>query len=206
MTVSLILMAGQRIGLSHGDLVLRESSLGLGHHNRLHHLAQHTVGGDDDGVSVFISQVKGLADHIDGFLDGVRSQNDGVIVAVGAAAGDLVIVGLTRLDGTDAGAAAHNIDDDHRQLYGAEQTDGLLHQRDTGRRGGDQHTTAGSGCAVGHVDGAQLRLSLDEGAAVLLQLSGHILGNLALRGDGVTEIVSAAGVDSSGSEGFVTLH
>lgn len=65
---------------------------------------------------------------------------------------------------------------------------------------------AGGGCAVRHVNGTQLGLGLDECAAGLLQLSGHILGNLALRGDGVTEIVSAAGVNSGGSEGFVTLH
>ena len=129
-----------------------------------------------------------------------------MIVAVGAAAGDLIIVGLAGLDGANAGAAAHDIDDDHRQLHGAEQTDGLLHQGDTGRRRSDEHATAGSGCAVRHVNGTQLGLGLDECTAGLLQLSGHILGNLALRGDGVTEIVSAAGVNSGGSEGFVTLH
>ena len=129
-----------------------------------------------------------------------------MIVAVGAAAGDLVIVGLAGLDGTDARAAAHDVDDDHGQLHRAQQADGLLHQGDTGRRRSDEHAAAGSRCAVCHVNGAQLRLGLDECTAGLLQLSGHILGNLALRGDGVTEIVSAAGVDSGGSEGFVTLH
>ena len=72
--------------------------------------------------------------------------------------------------------------------------------------GEDEHTAAGSSSSVSHVDRAQLGLSLNERTTGLLQLSGHILGNLALRGDGVTEIVSAAGVDSGGSEGFVTLH
>lgn len=77
----------------------------------LHHLADHTVSQHHHWIAVAVGQVKCLLCQIHSLLDVTGSQNDGAVVAIPAATGGLVVVGLGGLDGPQAGAAPHHVDD-----------------------------------------------------------------------------------------------
>ena len=81
----------------------------------------------------------------------------------------------------------------------------LLFQADAGGGGRGHGPHAGAGGAVHHVDGRNLRLRLQEHAARLGQMGGHILRDLALRRDGIAEEAVAAGADGGLGDGFISF-
>ena len=171
----------------------------------LHHLADHTVSQHHHWIAVAVGQVKCLLCQIHSLLDVTGSQNDGAVVAIPAATGGLVVVALAGLDGAQARAAAHAVDDDAGQLGARHVADALLLQADAGRGGRGHGPHAGAGGAVHHVDGRNLRLRLQEHAARLGQMGGHILRDLALRRDGIAEEAVAAGADGGLGDGFISF-
>ena len=171
----------------------------------LHHLADQTVQNDHAGVTILESNVEGLLNEVDSLLNVAGSQADHAIVAVAAAAGSLEIVTLTGLNGTQTGAAAHAVDDDSGDLGTDHVRDTFLLQADAGRRGGSHSLQTAAACAVDHVDSSQLGLSLNEHAAVLGHVRGHILRDFALRSDGITEIAVATCTNSSLSDCFIAF-
>ncbi len=100
--------------------------------NRFHHLTDHAIKEHHDGDAVLICQVKSLLHKIDDLLDGGRRQDDQAVITIAAATSSLEIITLGWLDGTKAGAAAHDIDDDCGQFRTAHVGDPLLLQADAG--------------------------------------------------------------------------
>ena len=102
-------------------------------------------------------------------------------------------------------AAAHAVDDDAGQLGAGDVGDALLLEADARGGGGGHGPHTGAGGAVHHVDGGYLRLGLDEHAAGLGQVGGHILRHFALGGDGIAEETVTSGTDGSLGNGFVAF-
>ena len=152
--------AGNGPGLRLVELFRGGDASGRGQLHRLHHLAHHAVGKDHHRVQIFVRQVKGLINQIHAFLNAGGGQNGDLGVAVIAAPGDLRVVRLTGLYTAHAGAAPADVQHHHGHLRRADEAQALLHQRQSGRAGGDEHSAAGSGGAVSHVDGGQLALRL----------------------------------------------
>ena len=127
------------------------------------------------------------------------------VVTVAAAAGSLIVVALSGLDGAQAGAATHHVDDNGRQLSATHIGDAFLLQGNSGRgrRGHNAHATAGS--AIDHVDCSHLGFRLQEAAADLGQMQRQVFRNLVLRGDGVTEEVFTAGTNGGFGNGFIAF-
>ena len=174
--------------------------------DRLHHLTDGAVRQDHGGHAVLVCQVETLDGQACHLLHGGRRQNDHPVVAVTAAFGSLEVVGLRGLDAAQTGAAALDVDYEGRHVRTGDiaQTFGL--QRDSGTGGGGHNTHAGSGSAVDHVDGCDFTFRLEEHTADLGHLLCHVGGDLRLRGDGVAEVVAAAGANGGLRNGLVTLH
>ena len=152
----------------------------------LHHLAYDAVGHDHGRGAVFEGKVEAEPYEVGHLLDGGRSQNDKMIVAVAASLGGLEIVTLAGLDGAETGASAHNVDDQRRKLAGGDIADSFLHEADARRRA--------LGLQDNHARGFP-RHKLFEG-----------FEDLALRGDGVAEIAVGAITDGGVGQHFVALH
>ena len=174
--------------------------------HRLHHLSQSAVCQDHTGHTVDVRQVKGLPGEGCHLLHGVGCQNDDVLVAVTQAADGLVIVGLSRLNTAQTGAASLDVYQHAGQVTADDVGDTLAHQGHAGRGGGGDATAAGCGGTVDHVDGGDFTLCLQAHAVSLGQLLCHIFRKLGLRGDGVAEEQLTAGADGGFCQGFVTLH
>ena len=129
-----------------------------------------------------------------------------MIVAVTAAAGRLEIVGLGGLNAAQSRTAALNIHDQTGQVTAGHIGNTFTLQGDSGTGGGGHGPLACGSCANDHVDRGDLALRLQEGAADLRHTLRHISGDLGLGGDGIAEIVPAAGHDGGFSQGFVALH
>ena len=187
-------------------LVVDDVLIHLGEDDGLHHLADHAVRDDHDGVAVFVGGVESDLHEVDGLLHGGGGEDDETVITVAAALGGLEVVALAGLDGAEAGAAAHDVHDDAGQLGGGYVADALLLEGHAGGGGAGEDARAGAGSAVDHVDGADLALGLQEAAADLRHARGHVLGYLRLRGYRVAEEVAAAGADRGFSYGFAALH
>ncbi len=98
-----------------------------------------------------------------------------------AAAGCLIVIRLCGLNGTQAGAAAHDIDDYARKLRSGDIADTLLLEGDSrpGRTG--HRARAGSSRAVDHIDRRDFAFGLQKDAADFGEPPGHIFGDFALR-------------------------
>ena len=129
-----------------------------------------------------------------------------MIVPMSAALGGLEVIRLRGLDPAEPGAPALDVDDQAGKIASRDIGDALLFQGNARRGGGGHDASAGARDAVDHVDGRKLAFRLQERAADLGHPFGHIGGNLRLRGDGVTEIMAAAGADRRFGDGFVSLH
>ena len=136
-----------------------------------HHLAKHAVAAHNDGGAVLIGQVEAQVNQVDHFLDGGRCQGEGAIVAVSAAACGLEIVRLRRLNGAEARAAAHHVDDHAGQFASGDVADAFLHKGNTGGRGAGGDAGAGAGRAVEHVNSCNFRFGLKESSADFRQFS-----------------------------------
>ena len=174
----------------------------------LHHLAYDAVGHDHGRGAVFEGKVEAEPYEVGHLLDGGRSQNDKMIVAVAASLGGLEIVTLAGLDGAETGASAHNVDDQRRKLAGGDIADSFLHEADARRRARRQHGLAGRCAAIDHVDGRNFALGLQDNHARGFPRHKLFEGfeDLALRGDGVAEIAVGAITDGGVGQHFVALH
>jgi len=122
----------------------------------LDHLADGGVGTEEDGVTVLLCRIKGYVSQIGVFLHAGRSQNDGAVIAVAAAAGQLPVVALALGDIAQTGADAHDVDDHRRDIVGHQVGDALLIQGEARSGGAGQRPCAGRGRAQQHVDSRKL--------------------------------------------------
>ena len=188
--------------------LLRESGgiLHLGKLDRFHYLTYHTVAEDHDGETVFIGFVESVVHDVDGFLNGIGSVNEHVIIAVTATFDSLEIVGLRGLDTAESGAASDHIDYDAGKFGAANVADTLLFKANAGRARRSHRARAASGGAVYHIDGGDFAFRLNEAAAHFGQTLAEILRYLVLRGDGIAEEGSAPASHGGFGYGFVTFH
>lgn len=98
--------------LERADLLLRPH---LGEHDRLHDRPHHAVGQDEDGVAVALGIIEGGIRHVDRLLHRRGGEHHHLKAAVAAGLRGLRIVLLGGLDGANGGAAALDVDIDHRQ-------------------------------------------------------------------------------------------
>ena len=197
-------MGALHLGAGGGPgVIVAEGVAGLGQGNGLHHLAHGAVCQHHGGHAVLPRQMQGAAGEVGHLLDGGRREDQHMEVAVAGAAGDKEVVGLGGLDAAETGAAALDVDDQGGQVCAGEVGDTLSLQGDAGAGGGGHGRVAGGGDAIDHVDGRDLALGLEEGLGHFL---GHVRGDLGLRGDGIAEVVAAAGQNGGLREGFVPLH
>ena len=96
--------------------------------------------------------------------------------------------------------------DEGGQVAACEVAQTLALERDSGARGGGHCALACGGDADDHVDGRDLTLGLKEGSADLGHTLCHVGGNFGLRGYRVTEVMTAACLNSGFREGFIALH
>ena len=129
-----------------------------------------------------------------------------MIVTVTAALDSLEVVALGSLDVAEAGAAAHDVDDQAGDLGACAVGDTFLLQGHTGAGRRSDDTGAGTGSAVYHVDSCNFALGLQEATADLGHTSSHVFRNLRLGSDGVTEEKACAGANSGFRDSFATLH
>ena len=186
-----------------GDLLV---GFRLGKNNGLHHGADDAVGKQQHGCAVSVGPVKGENRQIHGLLYGGGGQDGHAEAAVAAGFRCLEVVLLRGLNGADTRAAAGKVGIDHGDTGSGTVADPLAFQGNAGRRGGSHGAGSGRGGAVDHIDGSNFTLALNEGAADLGKPAGKILGDLILRGDGVTGKEPAAGTDSCLGDGLGALH
>ena len=119
-------------------------------------------------------------------------EHDAVRVPVAESPARELDVRLLRRDVAEAGAAAHHVHEDARQLGPDHVGDALEHQAEPGRRGEGHRPQPRAAAAVHHVDRGHLAHRLDEDAVELRQQLRHQLGALGRRRDGIPEEVPAA--------------
>ena len=174
--------------------------------NGFHDLTDDTVGKNHNGSAVDVCKVECILHEINGFLNGSGSENDGMVIAVSAAAGCLEIVALGGLNGTQSGAAANHVNNNTGKLCACKIGHALLLKADSGAGGACHAPCTGSCCAVDHVDCSNFALCLEEAAAHLGKATRHVFGNIVLGSDGITEEVVAACLNSSFCNSFAALH
>ena len=174
--------------------------------DRLHRLAQDPVGEDDHRRPVALGQLEGVRRERHRLGDRGRREDRDPVVAVAVALDGLEVVGLARPDAAEARTAAHDVDEDDRDLGGGHVAHRLGHQADPRRGRADEDARARRGRAERHVDRPELRLRLDEGAALLGHAAGHPLEELGLGRDRVAEVGVAAGLDRGLGDRLVALH
>ena len=105
---------------------------------RLHHLADESVGQDDGGIAVVVGQFEGEDGEVGHLLHRGRSQHEVAIVAMASALDHGEVVALLGSDVAQAGTAAHHVDDDAGQFGARKIGDAFLHQAQA-RAGGGGH-------------------------------------------------------------------
>jgi len=129
-----------------------------------------------------------------------------MVVAVAAALDALEIVALRSLNVAEAGAAAHDIEDDAGQLRAGAVGYAFLLEADAGAGRRGNGAGAGAGCAIDHVYCRDLAFGLEEAASDLGHTCGHVLRYLCLRGDRIAEEETGACANSGFRDCFATLH
>ena len=89
----------RRLDLAHLDL------------ERLHHLADITVGQDECRIAIVVGKIEGQHGEVEHLLHRSRRQHDVAVAAMAAALDDAEVVALLRSDVAQAGTAAHHVDD-----------------------------------------------------------------------------------------------
>ena len=118
----------------------------------------------------------------------------------------LEVIRLRGLNAAKAGAAALDINHQCRHIRTGNIAQTFSLQGNSGAGGGSHDTHTGSGSTVDHIDGCDFTFCLQEHAADLGHLLCHIGGNFCLGGDGVAEVMAAAGTNGGFCNGFVALH
>ena len=172
----------------------------------LHHLSHGAVRQQHDRHAVLVRQVEALDGQISHFLHARGGEHQHVEIAVARAAGGLEVVRLGGLNAAQAGAAALHVHHQRRKLRARHVRETLALQGDSRAGGGGHHAMARGGHAVDHVDGGDFALRLQEASADFGHALGHVGGDLRLRRDGITEVVSATGLNRGLRDGFVALH
>ena len=129
---------------------------------RLHHLADKTVGQDDGGIAIFVRKFESQDREVGHFLYGGRRKHEIAIVAVASALDHGKVVALLRSDVAQPRAGAHDINNDAGEFGAREIGDALLHEAYSRSGRTSHHANARRRCAVHHVDGSRLALRLDE--------------------------------------------
>ena len=161
---------------------------------------------DDHRGPVALGELEGVGREGHRLADRGRREDGDPVVTMPMALGGLEVVGLARPDAPETRPAAHDVDDDDRQLRGGHVAHRLGHQAHARRGRADEDPRARGGRPEGHVDGPELRLRLDEGPALLGHPAGHPLEELRLGGDRVPEVGVAAGADRRLGHRLVALH
>ena len=178
----------------------------LGHLDRLHHLGDDAVSEEEDRHAVLFCLVKGKHHDVDGFLNGRRGIGQQVVVAVAAALDALEVVALRGLDVAEAGAAAHDVQDNAGELCTRAVADAFLLQADAGAGGRGDDACAGAGSAVYHIDCRNFAFRLEEASSDFGHTGGHVLGDFSLRGNGIAEEKACAGTNGGLCDRFASLH
>ena len=105
---------------------------------RFHHLAEAPVREHHDGGPILIGQRESEDREVVHFLHGVGREDDGVVVAVPAAARGLKVVALRRRNVPETRAAALDVDDERGKFRGGEKGNAFLLEADA-RRGRTGH-------------------------------------------------------------------
>ena len=174
--------------------------------DRLHHLAEHPVGQHHDRVAVVVGLVERDLHEVGQLLQACGGIDQQAVVAIPAAPRRLEVVGLRGLYAAQPRSAAHDVDDDARQLGAGDVGDALLLERDPRRRRRGHHPGPAAAGPIDHVDGRDLTLGLDEHATDFGQLRRHVFRQLGLRGDRVAEERPAPGPDGCRPDDLVALH
>ena len=172
----------------------------------LHHLSDGAVCQDHSGHEILVRQIKALDGEACHFLHGSRGQHDHPIVTVTAALGGLEVIGLGGLNTAQARAATLDIDHKSRNIRACYVAQALCFQRDSGAGGRGHNTHTGSSCAVNHVNGCNFTFRLQEDTADFRHFLCHVGGNFRLRGNGISEIVTATGANRRFGDGFIAFH
>ena len=180
--------------------------LHFGEGYRLHNLSEQTVAQNADGSAVFVRLVKRVIEYIHSLLNGRGSIGKQLVVAVAAALYRLEIVALRSKYAAQSGTAAHHVYYNAGQLGAGYVGNALLFKADTGAGAACHGSRAGSRRAVNHVYCRDLAFRLHKVAADLADSPAHIFGNFILRGDGITEKVSASASDCGFGNSLVALH
>ncbi len=167
------------------------------------HLAQVAVAHQHDGIAVLEGQIERLHAQLEHLLRRRGREDESVRVAVAQAAAGQLDVGLLGTDVAEAGAAAHDVEEDAGDLGADHVGDPFEHQAEPGRRGEGHAAHAGSATAVHHVDRRHLAHRLDEHTIQLRQELGQQLGAFRRRCDRIAEEVTAAGEQSPDRRGVV---
>ena len=138
----------------------------------LDHLSDRRVRRDQHRMTVFLSQVKRFHHQIRVLLNGCRGQNDGTVVAVSAAAGQLPVISLSLSDVTQTSSDTHNVNDHCRQVCRYQIGDSFLFQRKSRSCGSSERSRACRGSSQYHVDTSQLRLCLNKFSAYFFHSPG----------------------------------
>ncbi len=188
-------LAGKALGIER----LRED-------DALHHLADESVGEDENGNPVFFGDGEGFVGEIGSVLHALGGEDDRVIVAVAAAAGGLEIVALAGRDAAEAGAGAGHVDDDGGKIGAAEVGDAFLLQGNAGAGRAGHGAGARGGGSIDHIDGRYFALGLDEGPAFGEHVHRHIGREFVLGRDRIPEIGLAAGAHGGLADSLVAFH
>ena len=121
------------------------------------------------------------------------------------ALGGLEVVRLGRADAAQPRTAAHDVDQDDRQLRARHVAHRLGHQADTRTRRRHEHASPGRRGTEGHVDRAELALGLHEHATALRHPPRHPLEERR-RGHGLGVGLLQAGLDGGLGDRLVALH
>ena len=199
-------IAARRGRSGHGPLGQMRRRRGLRKFDRLHHLADESVGHHHHRVAITVGQIEGQRGQVRHLLHGVRRQHDGAVVAVAAALHHLVVVALLGGNVAQAGPAARNVGDDAGQFRAGHVADAFLHQADAGAARCRHGAHARRRCAVKHIDGRDFALRLHVDAAGFRHELRRRLGDLAGRRNGIAVECAASGQNGALDDGFVALH
>src|ERR1035437_873914 len=116
--------------------------------DRLHHLADESIGEEHNRVPIAVCQFEGQRGEVGHLLHGMRSQDDGAVVTVAATLYHLVVVTLLGSDVAQTRPTASNVGNDAGQLRAGHVADAFLHEADSGAAGGSHAAHSGGSPAI----------------------------------------------------------
>ena len=99
---------------------------------RLHHLANEAVRQHHRRIAVLVGQIEGQHGELGHLLHGSRRHDEVAVIAMAPAFDHREVIALLGRDVSQAGSAAHHVDDDAGQLRTGKVGDALLHKAEAG--------------------------------------------------------------------------